>query len=530
MRISTLIATLLLCATQAAHGAAPAPSAQAVKAAKHAAKAYRGALVDTLAKMVSFNTVADKNVPFEKNPQHLGFKRFIKDEAARLGLDYADHGYVVIIGLGQSSERVGIITHGDIQPADPSKWKKSPFELDATSEPGRLVGRGTEDDKGPIASAMYAMKAIKDQNLALSKRLELTIYMAEESDWAPLAEFLKTHVPPQMNITLDAEYPVVTAEKGYGTVSVTFAPLPEAAHAAATVATGATAGRAASAASGAGPATIRATNNATISAFAGGFFGSQIPEDASAVIDNASLALEAQVRQRGAAQKGMVYTYARQGSQLSIRARGVSAHSSKPEDGLNAISMLADALSVQTWADTTAGALVNFLNDMIGTGIHAEKFGAIAYRDAFMGPLTFAPTVIKQTGAGLELNINLRRPRGKTSAQLEAEVRAALAAWQVGQPAFAATKVQIGEPWEQKTAPQVPVLLSVFSHFTGIKNAQPIAIGGGTNSRLFPNAVSFGPAMPGTVYSGHSEHEFITVKQLMLNLQMYTAVMVELAK
>jgi dipeptidase D len=57
-----------------------------------------------------------------------------------------------------------------------------------------------------------------------------------------------------------------------------------------------------------------------------------------------------------------------------------------------------------------------------------------------------------------------------------------------------------------------------------------VAIGGGTNSRLFPNAVSFGPAMPGTVYSGHSEHEFITVKQLMLNLQMYTAVMVELAK
>ena len=404
--------------------------------------------------------------------------------------------------------------------------EKSPFELDTTSEPGRLVGRGTEDDKGPIASAMYAMKAIKDQKLALSKRLELYIYMAEESDWAPLTEFLKTHVPPQMNITLDAEYPVVTAEKGYGTVSVTFAPAPAPAPAegAAREVTSSLA------VSGAGTAASPAAGTASIGAFRGGFFGSQIPEDASAVIETASDQVEAQIRQRAAAQPGMRYTYTRQGGQLTIAARGVSAHSSKPEDGLNAISMLADALKVQAWADTGAGALVNFLNDMIGTGIHAEKFGAIAYRDAFMGPLTFAPTVIKQSGAGLELNINLRRPRGKTSAQLEAEVRAALAAWQAGKPALTATRIQISEPWEQKTAPQVPVLLSVFSHFTGIKNAQPIAIGGGTNSRLFPNAVSFGPAMPGTVYSGHSEHEFITVKQLMLNLQMYTAVMVELAK
>jgi dipeptidase D len=86
-----------------------------------------------------------------------------------------------------------------------------------------------------------------------------------------------------------------------------------------------------------------------------------------------------------------------------------------------------------------------------------------------------------------------------------------------------------GDPWGQQTAPQLPTLLSVFSYFTGIKNPQPIAIGGGTNSRLFPNAVSFGPTMPGTVCSGHSEHGFTPLKQLLLNLEMYTAVMVELA-
>ena len=512
MRVYIAVASLMLglCQSAGAGAAVPPPGPAAKKAAEHAVTAYRGALVDSLAAMVRFNTVADKSVPFERNPHHLGFKQYLKTHAAHLGLDYADHGYVVVIGLGQSSERVGIITHGDIQPVDPSKWKKSPFELDRTSEPGRLVGRGTEDDKGPIATAMYAMKAIKDQRLSLSKRLELYVYMAEESDWSHLVEFLKTHKAPQVNITLDAEYPVVTAEKGYGTISVTM-PL-------------------AGALAQAPGSTTEQAPEPYVGAFAGGFFNSQIPEDASAVIEYATLDLEAQIKRRAAAQKGMRYTYAWQGRQLSIRALGVSAHSSKPEDGVNAISMLADVLKVQAWPNNTAGALVNFLNDMIGPGLYGEQFGAIAYRDDFMGPMTLAPTVIKQSGDALQLNINMRRPRGKTRGQLESEVRAALDAWQAKRVALSDVKVQISDPWIQDSAPQVPTLLSVFSYYTGIKNPQPIAVGGGTNSRLFPHAVSFGPTMPGSVYSGHSEHEFITVKQLLMNLKMYTAVMVELAK
>jgi dipeptidase D len=72
--------------------------------------------------------------------------------------------------------------------------------------------------------------------------------------------------------------------------------------------------------------------------------------------------------------------------------------------------------------------------------------------------------------------------------------------------------------------------MKVFSYFTGVRDPKPVSVGGGTNSRLFPRAVSFGPAMPRTVYTGHSEHEFITLKQLLLNLEMYTAVLAELAQ
>jgi dipeptidase D len=511
-----LLATFALSAGSAI--AAPAaPGEAALNAAKHAATAYRTDVVDLLAKLVSYNTVADDKVPCDKNPRHAQFKAFLKGEAERFGLDVADHGCVVVIGLGQGEERVGLVAHGDVQPVDPSKWKKSPFELDRTSEPGKLLARGAEDDKGPIATALYAMKSLKDLQLPLSKRIELYVYMAEESDWGPLEQFVKAHPLPQVNITLDAEYPAVTAEKGYGTLAVTLAK----------------------------PALPAEPGGPVISQFGGGFFGSQIPEDAQATIANATPALEAQIRQRSAKQTGMRYGFDWKGQDLVVTAKGLSAHSSKPEDGINAISMLADALAVRSWPDAGAGGAVNFLNEMVGTGYLGEKFGNIAYRDAFMGPMTFAPTVIRQHAAavptgtqagaeaaagGIEVAINIRRPQGKTAEQLTNEINAALAQWQGAHGAPANVSMEIGDPWLQKDAPQLPVLMSVFSYYTGIKDPKPVAVGGGTNSRLFPRAVSFGPSMPRTVYTGHSEHEFITVKQLLLNLEMYTAVMAELAK
>lgn len=510
MKTSSTLAGLLLAAFALGTGSAGAapltPGEPALNAAKHAATAYRTDVVDLLAKLVSYNTVADDNIPCDKNPRHAEFRQFLKGQAEGFGLDVADHGCVVVIGLGQGEEKVGLIAHGDVQPVDPSKWKKSPFELDRTSEPGKLLARGAEDDKGPIATALYAMKALKDLQLPLSKRIELYVYMAEESDWAALEQFVKTHSLPQVNITLDAEYPAVTAEKGYGTLAVT---LP----------------RTALPAEAGGP---------VIAQFGGGFFGSQIPEDAQATIAGATPALEAQIRQRAAKQAGMRYTFEAKGQTLVVTAKGVSAHSSKPEDGINAISMLADALAVRSWPDAGAGATVNFLNEMVGTGYLGEKFGNIAYRDAFMGPMTFAPTVIRQhpegEQAGIEVAINIRRPQGKTAEQLTNEINAALAQWQGAHGAPVNVGMEIGDPWVQKDAPQLPVLMGVFSYYTGIKDPKPVAVGGGTNSRLFPRAVSFGPSMPRTVYTGHSEHEFITVKQLLLNLEMYTAVMAELAK
>ncbi len=485
-------------------------SSDATSTAQYAAKNYKENLINSLRELVKYNTVAKENLPSPKNPVHIAFKNELKKQALTLGLDYQDYGYVVVVGLGTSEQRLGIITHGDVQPVNPSKWAKSPFELDSTSERGKLIGRGTEDDKGAISTALYAMKAIKDKKITLAKRIELYVYMAEESDWAPLRAFIKKHSLPQTNITIDAEYPVVTAEKGYGTISMTF-PIKNI------------------------NTDIQQQKKSYLSAFTGGFFGSQIPEDASVVIENATPVMLATIKLKAKKQNAhkkvvMQYSYQWKNKQLTINALGKSAHSSTPQDGVNAITHLADIINILPWPNNTSGALVSFINDNLGTGLYGEKFGDIAYQDDFMGRMTVSPTVIKMTDKGIQLNINIRRPIGKSKQQLLDEINATLAHWQKkNNVALLAMEHYIGKPFVQTDAPHINTLLEVFTHFTGIKNAKPIAIGGGTNSRLFPNAVSFGPSMPNTEYTGHSEHEFITVKQLMLNLKMYTAVMIELA-
>ncbi|NQZ81712.1 MAG: dipeptidase [Colwellia sp.] len=487
------------CFTQLSYAATV--SSLADQTAQYAVDTYQQAMVDSLAKFVIHNTVATEGLSANDNPAHIAFKKELKQQALALGLDFQDHGYIVIVGLGQGKERVGIITHGDIQPANPSKWQKSPFELDLTSEPGKLIGRGTEDDKGPISTALYAMKAIKDKNIKLNKRIELYVYMAEESDWAPLQEYVKNNTLPQTNITIDSEYPIVTAEKGYGTLKFAF------------------------------KKQKLSTIETYISHFEGGYFGSQIPEDAKAVIENADISLLQNLMHKVQKYSGISFDLELKGTTLTISALGKSAHSSKPADGVNAIPYLADLLSGTRWRNNGAGTLVNFINDNIGLGLEGKKFGDIAYRDDFMGPMTVSPTVIKQHDDNIELNINIRRPRGKTANQLRAEINSVVATWKLTNMAkLVELDHHIGDPWIQGDVPHAKTLLSVFSHFTGIKNAQAVAIGGGTNSRLFPNAVSFGPSMPNTEYTGHSEHEFITMKQFILNLKMYTAAMIELAR
>jgi len=467
-------------------------------AAKYAVDTYQDTQIHTLANLVSYPTVNKEGVSTLTNPDFIGFKALLKMKAAALGFDYQDLGHTVLIGMGEQNDKVTIVTHGDVQPADASKWQQSPFKIDSTSEPGKLIARGTEDDKGAIATALYAMKAIKDQGIALENRIELMVYLAEESDWEPLKEFMKTYQQPKYAVTIDASYPVVVAEKGWSLIAPTF--------------------------TGTSP-----QSGVYVSDLKGGAFVSQIPEDASVLLHNATDADIETLNTNIATLKGVKVAVTEVNQGIKVSVKGTSAHSSEPEAGFNAIAHLAEVFKGIELENNSDGQAIEFINQLIGLDLYGNNFGKIAYSHEFMGPMTVSPTLLKRDGNDITLSVNMRRPVGKDEAKLQQQIDTALANWQASnQVQLKNTDIVIGTPMLLDTAPHAQALLDIFKHFTGDEDAGFVSIGGGTNAKLFENAVSFGPSMPGKKYTGHSEHEFITVEQLKLNLKMYTAMMIRL--
>ena len=489
-------------------GATPRPDTGAPSPAARAAAAAAGAHVDsaiaTLAALVALPTVADPPTPNARLPVFRDLKDYLARCCRERGFDIEDHGAAVVIGLGRAADRLGILTHGDVQPADAGRWRGDPFRLDTASEPGRLIGRGVEDDKASIATALAAMQVFAGR-CRPRRRIELIVSLAEESDWTPFREFLAGWEPPALNVALDAKYPVVTAEKGTGSIVLTVPPDPE--------------------------RSGRPAPGGRLVSFTGGEARTRVPAAAAALVEDAPPDLAAALRAAADPACGVAIDIEAGDGRLTARARGVAAHSSTPREGRNAVTHLAALLARRDWPPTPASRVLRLVDELVGTGDHGERFGDLACEHPFMGPLTLVLTELNPCDdGGFEASLNVRCPAGRDPDDVETAVRTAVAAWarRHGGPA-PGVRLRLGAPYYLESAPHVPILVDIFRHYTGQGDAGPIAVGGGTQARLLPNGVNFGPSMPGAVYTGHSDHEFVTVDQLRLNLTMQTAMLVELA-
>ena len=74
------------------------------------------------------------------------------------------------IEYGEGEEMVGILGHVDVVPAGDG-WTHPAFG--AEIHDGVLWGRGCLDDKGPVIMAVYALKAIRDLNLPIDRRIRV---------------------------------------------------------------------------------------------------------------------------------------------------------------------------------------------------------------------------------------------------------------------------------------------------------------------------------------------------------------------
>ena len=165
------------------------------------------------------------------------------------------------------------------------------------------------------------------------------------------------------------------------------------------------------------------------------------------------------------------------------------------------------------------------IRDRYGTGYLGERL-EVGYRDDFMGPLTISPTLIRERDGKLEVTANVRMPRGSTPDALRASIAKRIQAWAAStHTALEIDHVQGDWMARDPKGAWLATLLSVYGDTTGLE-AKPVPTAGSTTAKLMPNAINFGPAMPGKKYTAHNAREYKEVADLNLDMQMFTEMLV----
>ncbi|WP_140426332.1 dipeptidase [Acidovorax sp. Root275] len=475
----------------------------------------QAAVIDTTAKMVALPTFRSEKVPPHEDKSIIAFGALVEGMARDFGLQFrnVDNRVFEVKLPGSGTEEFGILTHADVVPVVADEWvlddgtRLDPFKL--TRVGGNLYGRGSIDDKGSIATVLYAMKAVKESGLPLSRTIRLMIETTEETGGDAMKYYRAKTTLPEYNIVLDSKYPAVVAEKGSGALRASFA-----------------------------LGSVASASATAITAMAGAASTNAVPQTATAKLQGGNTADVA--ARLNAAKAAFVEKYKPQGGVFSIdvtqdgaavqiKVTGASAHGSRPEEGVNPLPRLALFLKESGVALAPNGyaQAVRYLTDLYGTDYLGRTLG-LAYADDFMGPLTMSPNLVREKDGKIDVLVNVRMPRGSTPEALSQATSAKIKAW--GTQAGVAVEVDHQQGNWMARDPKgawLSTLLNTFGDTTGLE-AKPVPTAGSTTAKLMPNAINFGPAMPGKKYTAHNAKEFKEVVDLDADMQMFTEMLVRI--
>ncbi len=473
---------------------------------------YGEAMVKDLQEIVGFRTVAVEGKENWNLPEFVRQREWLEQRARSLGFDFKSYdGRVEEITMKGPKPVLALLTHGDVQGVEKQTWTSPPFEgKRVTGRDGRddrndrIVGRGTEDDKGPLIAALYAMAAIRDSGWPLRSTVHLLVANGEETSWDEIPYYLARAPMPDRTIGLDAGYPVVNAQKGYGILRFR-----------------------------AQPVAAPKPGKWRVVSMAGGSGMSIIPEKGQAILERLGSDREKTDREktdreksgapadlaRSAASWAKAHPPARlvvsrEAGMLKVVAEGHAGHSSEPGTGHNALGDLAAFLSTLDLKMDPWGALAAFTGIAVGTETNGHSLG-IDHRDAVMGELTSNLSFLRDEKGAPLAEVNIRVPRGIDKTRIEKQVTERTSVFSRRAAAQIVPEVEMSnEPHiEPAEGELVSSLLDTWKEVTGTPG-KAIAIGGGTQARLFKGGVDFGPADDMAKYRGHGVDEYLTPEEL----------------
>ncbi|MGA9524359.1 MAG: Sapep family Mn(2+)-dependent dipeptidase [Myxococcaceae bacterium] len=457
----------------------------------------RDEVIALTTRLVSFRTVSSE-APAPANPHIQEMGRFLRAWAKSHGMGFraVNDGDVFELAWGApgGEARLGLVFHGDVVPAPRHEWSRDPFQAEVVD--GKLYGRGVEDDKGPLASALVSLAMANAIGLQPQGRVLVIVGNGEESNWSGMR--LYAEQAPKMThiVSVDSSFPLVAAQSGF--VAWTLE-------------------------ADVGEEVRGKTPGLVATGVKGGEFLTQVPGQATLTLSPRGLTSgEAEARIHGAiaeltkSRPQLRVELTRRDGQLLLTAHGRAVHSSGAEEGHNALWDLSALAAQLPLRENGISAMLGVIARRFDGDHYGKKLG-LAYEDPFMGPLLVAPTVLRVDGDKVRLLVNMRRPMGRDNAAFRASLdRAAAAiAEETGGRVKEGGGRSVGDPHAADTSgPLATTLLDIYGQVRGVENPKAIAIRGGTYARLFPRAVDFGPNLPGEPYTGHAPDESISLEAL----------------
>lgn len=370
------------------------------------------------------------------------------------GFDVKDHnGCAASITYGDGENALGIIAHLDVVPVSEG-WKYPCFGATYLDEYDCLVGRGVSDNKAAAVMGLFAMRMLREFGWPMKHGIRLYGGMSEETGMQDMQMLLDQGERfPKLSLVPDAGFPVNYGQKG----SV--------------------------------DAEIESDCQGNLVQFDAGSVRNVIPDLAECTVAADIEQVKAAMAKLDEADTCMLTLTPCEGG-TKIAAAGKSGHAASPDSSDNAIQRLCRALTLSGILQGSCARAIKELCDLTADGYGQSE--GVAYSDEISGALTLVYAVAHLKDGKLTASVDSRYSITCDGETLEKKLRENWA-----QRGYQVAHFEMTKPFYiPKDDPRVLALQGMYQEITG-RDDQPYTMGGGTYSRVVPNAISFGPGLPG---------------------------------
>lgn len=458
----------------------------------------RDALVETIREIVVVPSVGGEapcpGAPFGPGPK-AALDVFV-EIAKRMGFRaWAFEDQVGIAEFGDEScpEMIAVLAHVDVVPPGDG-WSCDPWQ--GKIEDGFLYGRGVADDKGPAISALFALKALREEGVRLKRRVRVLVGTNEELGSRAVARYVESGQElPVAGFTPDSGFPLVHGEKGIVNVTCHL------------------------------PFTTD-KNGTRILSIDAGVASNAVPDHAEAVLavpESSRARFDRALAEFAAPRDAKLSARDNPDGTVTVVTDGLAFHGARPQWGSNAAAFMTKVLRLLDVDGEQMRALEK-LDRLIGAQTRGENLGMMLYDDP-SGFSSLCWGILKTEADRLKFTVNYRFP---VTYQLDTVRKKLLSA-------LRDQGIETSDVWGARPlympadSELVKKLMRVYREETGDLKSLPRCIGGGTYAKEMPNMLAFGNQFPGENCHIHEADERWSIDHIVAHTAIMAAAIVALA-